>query len=107
MSEEEMNSDLADVKRDVALLNQFNLEVVKPALERMSNSIARLDVISRSEFEEYKRNVARDLTENYVKQDDHKVLQARVSILIAAMGVIGTGALIWATNQIFMLISGH
>lgn len=103
METEQKMTDLADVKRDVALLNQFNREVVKPALEKLSSSIENLDVVGRNEFEQYKK----DAKEEFVPQTDYIALKTRVNILLSAVSVMSTGFIIWLVNAIIDLVSKH
>lgn len=63
-------NDLAKLQTDIALLKQFNADVVRPSLEdlkdtqrQIQEALEKLDYISRSEFHEHKVEIDRRFKE--------------------------------------------
>lgn len=56
MNKEE-NSDISQLKTDVALLKQFNTKVVEPTLKDIQSTLRSFSFITEEEFIEYKQDV--------------------------------------------------
>ena len=64
-------NDLAKLQTDIALLKQFNADVVRPSLEdlketqkQIQEALEKLDYVSRNEFSEYKLEVEQRFKES-------------------------------------------
>lgn len=100
--DDRLKKNVAEVKEQVALLNQFNQEVVKPALAKMAESLEHLDVVTTTQFSEYKEEVDRE----YVKKVDFVALKTNFKSLIAIVSVLGVAVLGEAVNLIFTIFVG-